>query len=327
MRYVRSMARRRREGERRQIGPTLAALKVASAYLFFGSAWVVVASLLASLGSPVPAEPVKAFSVVVLTAFLVFLYVKRTIVRIEAQHEAALTSKLDLVNRLALAAEYRDDLKGGHNYRIGRSSETIALALGLPEDRCRLLGQAAVLHDIGKIGIPDSILAKDGPLTADERRQMEKHVIYGAHLLDGADHDLLHMARTVALTHHEKWDGTGYPYALRGEEIPLEGRIVAVCDVFDALTSDRAYKEAWPIEMAVEYVEHKSGVHFDPEVVQAFMKVVPDLIALRAEEPGASWLAQPLADEALTGPDGLLWRHAAVSYLEDPSQQPGLGLR
>jgi putative two-component system response regulator len=263
-------------------------------------------------------EIFRGFAFVVLAATLIVLYVRRLVRDIADTHEAGMQAKLDLVNRLALAAEYKDDIQGGHNYRIGKSSEIIAKNLGLPETQCALLGHAAVLHDIGKIGIPDSILSKAGPLNPEERRIMEKHVLYGAHLLSGSDHELINMARSVALYHHEKWDGTGYPYALAGEEIPLEGRIVAVSDVFDALTSDRPYKETWSNDRATGFIVGFSGKHFDPKVVDAFLKGLHDIVALREAEPDPNWLRQPLSLPSELGAEDLVWVQDTAAVLFMP---------
>ncbi len=306
--------------------PAMAALKVAVGCFALGAVWVASTILVYWLypdGGPGThkAELTKGLLFVVFTAFLLFLYIRRTLSDIEDHHEAEMQAKLDLVNRLALAAEYKDDLQGGHNYRIGKSSEIIARHLGLPSDLCEALGHAAVLHDIGKIGIPDAILSKPGPLTAEERRIVEKHVLYGAHLLGGSDHPLLMMARSVCLYHHEKWDGSGYPYALKGEEIPLEGRIVAVCDVFDALTSERSYKEAWTADRATGFIVGFSGKHFDPRVVGAFLAGLEEIQALRFIEPDPQWLRQPLSLPSELGADDLVWVPETAAVLAWPEAE------
>jgi putative two-component system response regulator len=140
-----------------------------------------------------------------------------------------------------------------------------------------MIYSAAALHDIGKVGIPDEILNKKGPLDPDERKRIERHVDIGAALLDHAEEPLLHMARQIILTHHECWDGSGYPAGLKGEEIPLAGRIAAVADMFDALLSSRPYKAAWPFELAVSEIRRSAGTKFDPRVVAAFERALPDL--------------------------------------------------
>ena len=181
--------------------------------------------------------------------------------------------QVEMLQRLARASEYRDDDTGDHTKRVGAMSAKIALEMGLPEETVDLIRLAAPLHDIGKIGIRDAILMKPGKLTESEFVVMRTHAIIGSRILEGRS-KLLKMAEVIARTHHEKWDGTGYPSRLSGENIPLPGRIVAVADVFDALISERAYKVAWPLSRAIEEIKSLSGRHFDPKVVAAFLNVV-----------------------------------------------------
>lgn len=180
----------------------------------------------------------------------------------------------DCLWRLARASEYRDDDTGEHTIRVGVISSRIADRLGLDPEEVDMIRRAAPLHDIGKIGIPDSILLKPGKLTSEEFAVMRSHVKIGASLLAGSSSKLMLMAEKIALSHHERWDGTGYSMGLKGEEIPLPGRIVAVADVYDALTHDRPYKQAWPADKAVDEIKSQSGKHFDPQVVDAFVQVV-----------------------------------------------------
>lgn len=180
----------------------------------------------------------------------------------------------DCLWRLARASEYRDDDTGEHTLRVGVLSAFIAEEIGLNNDTVEMIRRAAPLHDIGKIGIPDTILLKPGKLTEDEFDVVRSHVKIGSSLLVGSTSKLMKMAEEIALTHHEKWDGTGYSQGLSGEGIPITGRIVAVADVFDALTHDRPYKQAWPKDKAVEEIETLSGTHFDPKVADAFARVV-----------------------------------------------------
>jgi putative two-component system response regulator len=150
----------------------------------------------------------------------------------------------------------------------------------MSDEEAELILNASPMHDIGKIGIPDNILSKPGKLDAQERAIMEQHTLIGARIIGEHNTPLLDMARTVALTHHEKWDGTGYPRGIKGENIPLVGRIVAVADVFDALVSKRPYKKAWPAEKAVAVIKEESGKHFDPEVVKVFLANLNEIIKL-----------------------------------------------
>jgi HD-GYP domain-containing protein (c-di-GMP phosphodiesterase class II) len=186
-------------------------------------------------------------------------------------------SQLQVIQRLALAAEYRDDETGQHTRRVGELSARIGEALGMADEQLVLLRQAAPLHDVGKIAIPDSILLKPGPLTREEFERMQAHTTRGAAMLTGRGFALLEMAETIALSHHERWEGGGYPSGSSGTAIPLVGRIVAIADVFDALTHARPYKDAWPEADAVAEISSQSGRQFDPEIVQAFLRVLPDL--------------------------------------------------
>lgn len=190
--------------------------------------------------------------------------------RVQERTEDLNAARLEMLERLALAAEYRDDDTGEHTRRVGRTSAAIARAVGLDDDSVDLIYQAASLHDIGKIGITDLVLQKPGQLTQEERALMQTHVAIGAAILSGSQYPLLQMAQQIALTHHEWWDGSGYLHGLAGAAIPVVGRIVAVADVFDALTHARPYKEAWEVQRAVAEIYGLSGRQFDPQVVEAF---------------------------------------------------------
>jgi two-component system response regulator RpfG len=173
--------------------------------------------------------------------------------------------------RLARAGEYRDEGTGMHVMRMAQVSRSIAETLGLPDAECEVIEAAAPMHDIGKIGISDSILRKQGPLTTAERRVMETHTIIGYEILKDSRSVYVQRGAEIALTHHERFDGTGYPHCLRAETIPLAARIVAVADVYDALTSNRPYKPAWPENSVRAYLVEQSGKHFDPACVDAFL--------------------------------------------------------
>lgn len=179
-------------------------------------------------------------------------------------------ARLEILERLALATEYRDDETQEHAWRIGRNSALLARVLALPDREVDLIGRAAPLHDIGKIGIPDSILLKPGKLSEGEFDVIRTHASIGGAILSGSQSPLLRRAEQIARTHHERWDGRGYPAGLSQDRIPLAGRIVAVADVFDALTHERPYKEAWPVEKAVAEILGQAGRQFDPVVVEAF---------------------------------------------------------
>ena len=194
-------------------------------------------------------------------------------------------SQLDIIRCLGRAGEYRDNETGEHVIRMSKSCQALALAAGFSARRAELILYASPMHDVGKIGIPDNILLKPGRLTPEERVVMERHVEIGVDIIGEFDSPMLEMARQIAATHHEKWDGSGYPKGLAGEDIPLEGRIAAICDVFDALTSERPYKEAWPLEKAVKFIEENSGSHFDPTLARLFVEIIPDVVALREEYP------------------------------------------
>lgn len=202
--------------------------------------------------------------------------------------EALNESRLQVVRKLGRAAEYRDNETGLHIIRMSHFSEVLAKGLGWSAINSELMLHASPMHDIGKIGIPDSILLKPGKFEHDEWEIMKTHASIGYDILNDGNSDLLRLASEIALSHHEKWDGTGYPNGLSGNEIPQSGRIVAVADVFDALTSPRPYKKAWSIEDAVTYICENAGLHFDPEVVEQFKKSLPELLIIRDQyiEPG-----------------------------------------
>jgi HD-GYP domain-containing protein (c-di-GMP phosphodiesterase class II) len=180
----------------------------------------------------------------------------------------------ETVRRLSMAVEFRDEDTGAHTDRIGDYSARLARAAGMSADDVAAIGAAAPLHDVGKIAVPDDVLLKPGPLTAAERATMETHAETGHGLLRGSSSALLDLAASIALTHHEKWDGSGYPRGLAGDEIPIEGRIVAIADVFDALTHDRVYRAAIPFEQAVEILRDGRGAHFDPRLLDVFLELV-----------------------------------------------------
>jgi methanogenic corrinoid protein MtbC1 len=200
-------------------------------------------------------------------------------------------AQAETVRRLSMAVEFRDEDTGAHIERIGRLSTLLAEQIGMEPDFCERLSHAAPLHDVGKVAIPDAILSKPGPLTPEERAIVETHAEEGHRLLRGSSSSILEMGTTIALSHQEKWDGSGYPRGLTGEAIPIEGRIVAIADVFDALTSDRVYRKAFPVDEAVKMMREQRGRHFDPVLLDAFMEVLersgPDAREQERADPGA----------------------------------------
>jgi putative two-component system response regulator len=207
-------------------------------------------------------------------------------------------TQLEIIRRLGRAAEYRDNVTGMHVVRMSHYCARLGRAVGLSESECEMLLHASPMHDIGKIGIPDRVLLKEGRLSPEEWEIMRTHAEIGAKLLEGSNSPIMHMAADIARTHHEKWDGTGYPNRLKGEDIPLAGRIVALCDVFDALTSERPYKKAWKLEDVMDELDRLSGSHFDPRLVAAFKEILPDILDIRArhsEPPAAKWMSAATA--------------------------------
>jgi PAS domain S-box-containing protein len=204
------------------------------------------------------------------------------------QAERALRrSREETIQRLARAVEVRSAETGGHIDRMGRFCELIAQRLGLPRERVQLIRLASPMHDVGKIAVPDSVLLKPGPLNAAERAVMETHTEVGRELLAGSGEELPELAATITWTHHERFDGKGYPQGLAGEAIPLEGRIAAVGDVFDALTHDRVYRPAMSVEQAVDLMARASGAHFDPAVLDCFLDAMDDVLEISRRHPPA----------------------------------------
>lgn len=190
---------------------------------------------------------------------------------------------LDTIFRLSVAAEYKDDDTAVHIHRMSRYSAILAEGLGLSTNEVEGIRFASPMHDIGKLGVPDSILMKPAKLTPLEFKEMQNHTVFGAKILENAKAELLRISEVIALTHHEKWDGSGYPRGLKGESIPLSGRIVALADVFDALTTKRCYKPAFSLEESLKIIREGTGRHFDPKVVQAFNDNIEKILAVKAQ--------------------------------------------
>jgi putative two-component system response regulator len=200
------------------------------------------------------------------------------------------TTRHQIIRRLGRAAEFKDNETGNHVIRMSHYARLTAQALGMGSALVDILFHAAPMHDVGKIGIPDNILLKPGKLDEVEWEVMRQHPSMGARIIGEHTEELLQAAHSVAFTHHEKWDGSGYPHGLKGEEIPIFGRIVAIADVFDALTSERPYKKAWTVEAALQMINQGAGTHFDPGLIQPFMAALPEILLIKAqyaEENGA----------------------------------------
>src|SRR3954447_17978021 len=244
----------------------------------FAKGWIVAATY-----------PLLALAVGTLSTMTTAFVVERRERRRVAEHNDVLEERvrertaqlretqLEIVQRLSQAAESRDGDTGEHIQRIRRMTQRLALAIGVPADEAELIGHASAMHDVGKIGIPDRVLLKPGKLDAEEWALMQSHTTIGAEILAGSNSALLQIAEEIALTHHERFDGTGYPQGLAGEAIPLGARITAICDVFDALRSQRVYKDRWTIDDAVAELAAQRGRHFDPALVDAFLALVPGL--------------------------------------------------
>ncbi|WP_416305442.1 response regulator [Neptunicella sp. SCSIO 80796] len=194
-------------------------------------------------------------------------------------------TRLQVIQRLGRASEYKDNETGLHVIRMSHYAKVIALAYGFSEQRADNLFHAAPMHDIGKIGIPDNIMLKPDKLTDEEFAEMKKHPLIGAEIIGECDSELLALAKSVALHHHEKWDGSGYPYGLKGEDIPVEGRIVALADVFDALTTKRPYKDAWPVDETMQYIKQQKGRHFEPLLVDLLEQELDKILRIKANWP------------------------------------------
>jgi len=201
--------------------------------------------------------------------------------KVKERTEELSDTRLKIIHRLGRAAEFKDNETGLHVIRMSHYARLIAEALEYDEGWAELIFNAAPMHDIGKIGIPDNILLKPGKLDENEWEVMRKHPEFGSEIIGEDESEILRTSKVIALTHHEKWDGTGYPRQLKGEEIPIEGRIVAIADVFDALTTERPYKKAWTVEDAISLIDENSGTHFDPSLVLLFHEVLPSILDIK----------------------------------------------
>ena len=203
--------------------------------------------------------------------------------KVQERTEELNHTRLEIILRLGRAAEYKDNETGLHVIRMSHYARLIAIAMNANEEWVEQIYNAAPMHDIGKIGIPDAYLLKQGALDDAEWQVMAKHPEFGVAILGDNSSELLKMAKEIALNHHEKWDGSGYPHGLKGEEIPLSARIIAIADVFDALTTVRPYKQAWTVEKAVDFIDQNAGLHFDPNLISVFHRALPEILKVKEE--------------------------------------------
>lgn len=211
------------------------------------------------------------------TAYKYSKFMTKTI----SQNAELKASGLDIIKHLSVAGEYRDNDTANHVIRMSKYCEALAKKAGYNKKFCETILYASPMHDVGKIGIPDNILLKPGKLSIEEFEIMKKHSEIGASILNSERSEIIKMAKIIAATHHEKYDGSGYPKGLKAEEIPIEGRIAAICDVFDALTSERPYKQAWQVEKALDYIKEQSGKHFDPDLSKHFLDIIDEVLVLK----------------------------------------------
>ena len=277
-----------------RLHPLVAALTgVVAGALYAGVAWIAFANgVILDLVAPLLGLAVATGTGAV-GGHLIERRARRRIAEYSVRLEQAVrerTADLDalqveIIERLGQAVDSRDNDTGEHIRGIGSLSYRLARAVGIDEDRAEMIRRASAMHDVGKIAIPDAILQHPGPLNADQWAIMKTHTTAGARILAGSRSPLVRMAEVIALTHHEKWNGQGYPYGTEGEEIPLEGRIVAVCDVYDALVSERPYKKAWTSDEALAEIEKCAGSHFDPHLAETFVRLMREDLAARGEAP------------------------------------------
>ncbi len=272
--------------------PVLAAVYAAVAHVAFSHGWIlpVVAPLAGLAASAVGT---------VTSSYLAERRERRRVSRHNVELEEAVrqrtaelhATQLEVVHRLARAAEWRDEDTGEHIERIGVLAHRLGLAAGMEPEDADTLRHAAVLHDVGKIGVPDRVLLKPGKLDADEWEVMKAHAAIGASMLSGSQSPMVQLAEEIARTHHERWDGSGYPNGLRGEQIPLSGRICALCDVYDALVSRRPYKEPWPQHEALAEIRRQRGRHFDPWLTDLFLTIVVEVVGAGDGGPSVGLVA------------------------------------
>lgn len=259
------------------------AFRTVAWYVIAGALWISLSdSIAAQFAARSPdtlnaVQSLKGVGYVVVTATMLWFLMRRQIAAVLRSREQVRRSEREVVERLARAAEWRDDDTAQHIQRVGEISYLIARQAGLEDELCGIIRDASSMHDLGKIGVPDAVLRKPGKLSPEEFELVKQHPNIGADILQGGTTPLVQMAEVIARWHHERWDGTGYPDGLQGEEIPIPARIVAIADVFDALTSRRPYKEAWPMVRAIQAIRSLAGTHFDPRLVECFLNALPEI--------------------------------------------------
>jgi len=275
----------------------LSILKAALAGAVVAAAYLAGVQLAFEGGVVLPiVYPLASLALAAVTAIVARYYTesreRRFVARLNEVLEAKVSertrelreSQLEVIQRLGRAVDSRDEDTGDHIARIGELCHALGLAVGMSAEDAEMLRRASAMHDVGKIAVPDHVLRKPGRLEPHEWEIMKQHTTVGAEMLAGSGSPLVQLAEKIALTHHERWDGSGYPHGLSGEEIPLEGRICGICDVFDALTSDRPYKRAWPVAEVLEEIRSQAGAHFDPRLVPLFVELASSLGHHRAAD-------------------------------------------
>ncbi len=270
-------------------------------FLLASTIWILASDALLSAVAPskealAGMQMWKGIGYVVITALLLLGYLYHRMAELLDSKARIQQSELEMIERLGRAAEWRDEDTAQHVIRVSRICEVIALEAGLSPHEARLIALASQMHDLGKIAVPDTILLKPGALTEEEFEIVKRHTTVGADILAGGTTELLQTAEQIARYHHERWDGSGYPEGLAGEEIPLPARIVAIADVFDALTSDRPYKKAWPVVKAIASIQLSAGTHFDPDLVECFVRRLPEINEILAQHPDSPSLPAPTGE-------------------------------